>query len=142
MAANVLLLSCGVDGSASVFLLRSAEYIPLMEQILRREASGHEVVVRRITADNGLAVTYKIPPWPEPVCRAVLGRVADGGIATGFAALCTLLGCLFTRLVGFAIPGQTLCLAALAAIVGLALGIAAQWIGRHWSGIVRQQALP
>jgi hypothetical protein len=141
VAGRIAVMSCGVEGSVSVFVIKSAGYIPLMEQILRKTAGGREVLVRRIAADSGQTLAYRIPPLPEPVWRAVLAKVADGGIATGFAAFCTLLGCLITRLLGFAVAGQAICLAALAAVVGLMFGMAAQWAGRHWAGLVHQQVL-
>ncbi|MDR2677130.1 MAG: hypothetical protein LBB26_01000 [Puniceicoccales bacterium] len=76
IAEKIVLASCGVDGSVSVFLPKSSKYTSLMEQILQREANGHETMVRRIIADSGLAVSYRIPPLPAPLWRVVFAKAA------------------------------------------------------------------
>ncbi|MDR1457189.1 MAG: hypothetical protein LBI34_04040 [Puniceicoccales bacterium] len=129
---RIVIASLGLNSGVPTFLLRRREFIPLMEQILRRESNGREMTVCRITADDGLFISYRIPPLPEPLLRVALAKVADGGIATGFAAFCTFLGFLITRCVGFSIPWQGICLSVVAAAIGLFFGGLAQWIGRHY----------
>ncbi|MDR2340970.1 MAG: hypothetical protein LBD72_01385 [Puniceicoccales bacterium] len=131
-ADRVAIMSCGVDGVSSVFVVKSERYIPMLEQIVRKETNGCEATIRRVTADSGLTVSYRVPSLPAPMWCGVLSQVANGGVATGFAAFCTLLGFLSAQLVGFAIPGQGIFLTAVATVVGLLFGGSAWWIGRRY----------
>lgn len=141
VADKIVMLCLGLSSGVPLFFVRSKAYVPLMEQTLRKAANGHEVMVRCVILDDGLAVSYRIPPLPDSVSRVALARVADGGIATGFAAFCTMLGLLLTKSAGFAIPWQGVFLSAVAAMIGLFFGILAQWAGRHYGPMLATQQM-